>query len=296
MITKPYKVALELKGADGGLIPFLGAVAVAKVDVLIEGGSSRVQGTIEAATSDGKAVVLPGVKLPDKFGPYDAGHLLIGDSGTATIETRAGRLTVGWLKAKGLIVHLTVTVQSGGVAALLFNSARLEGAARAIPVEALPVPAPIPVPPVVAPVQPPAPVPEPPSVSGDAIDISGATLLGPHRVKGNPAKARVTVNLKSAKMENGKMWLEYGSVPNWPNADGEPGCSGRNYIFWKAGDVLRGGHWEWQTNGRRDRGLKNIYNGYLGEVPPKHAPCWTVTVRNNMSERSNVVACGAWPG
>jgi hypothetical protein len=156
------------------------------------------------------------------------------------------------------------------------------------------VPAPIVAPPVVA------PVPEPKPAGGatnDAANITGATLLGPNAGLGDPADAAITVHLDGARLEGGKLWLDYADVPDWPNADGEPGCSGRNYLYWAGPDgALRGGHFEWSTNGRRDRGLGNIYEGYLGEVPPAGAACFTVVVRNNFSERSNVVACGAWPG
>lgn len=146
------------------------------------------------------------------------------------------------------------------------------------------------------PTPPPAP-PVNPGANGDAVDIAGAVLLGPHGRRGDPARARVLPFLRAARTDPRSLWLDYDGFPAWPNADGEPGTCGRNCIFWRRGDGrLTGGHFEWTTAGRRDRGLKNIRAGYLGEQPARGQECWTCTVRNNWTERSNVVSAGAWPG
>ena len=168
----------------------------------------------------------------------------------------------------------------------------------------VPVPGPVQVitaaPPVVV-VSPPDTIPPvtntPPEPNGqDAVNITGATLLG-HHANVDPARAAVTRHLNGAELRDGKLWLDYAEALGWPDADGEPGTCGRNYLYWVGGDgLLRGGHFEWTTDGRRDRGLVNIYDGYLGEMPPAGAACYTVTVRNNDVERTNVVPCGNWPG
>lgn len=137
----------------------------------------------------------------------------------------------------------------------------------------------------------------PPANELDALNITDATLLGTH-ANVDPAQAVVTRRLNGAELRDGKLWLDYAESMGWPNADGEPGTCGRNYLYWVGGDGRpRGGHFEWTTDGRRDRGLGNIYGGYLsGEMPPAGAACWTCTVRNNGEERTQVVSCGTWPG
>jgi hypothetical protein len=121
----------------------------------------------------------------------------------------------------------------------------------------------------------------------DAVDISGAVMLGPHNVQGNPQRAPITVTLTGARMDNTFLYLDYASKPAW---------AGRNYIFWRMPDrSIRGGHFEWGgTPGNYRRMLANIRNGYLRELPPAGAECWTLVIKEDMSERTNVVPCGAW--
>ena len=179
--------------------------------------------------------------------------------------------------------------------------AKLTGRSKTVVVPSVQPPTPTPTPAPTPPATPaPAPAVEPvlvPSVSSaDAVDIRGATLLGPHARRGDPASASISCKLTAAKMEGGKLWLSYATVPSWPTDSDGTTC--QNYLYWRGGDgKARGGWFERSGNGRRDRLLQNIHAGYLsGEQPPNGAPCWTCVVRRDFTERSNVVACGNWQG
>lgn len=136
-----------------------------------------------------------------------------------------------------------------------------------------------------------------PPQSVDAIDITGATLFGPHKNK-NPAKARITDTLISVRIRGDGIVMKY-KTSGWPNNDSGIGenIDGRVYVYWQQGGKLVGGHFDWKRPNTKDREFKNIRNGYLdGNQPPKGATLWFVLMTNKADRRTNVVkADGVFP-
>jgi len=150
----------------------------------------------------------------------------------------------------------------------------------------------------VPPVKPvdPAPVEPDPNADLDAISIAGATLLGPHK-NVDPAKAKITDVLTSVIVAFNGITMEY-ETQAWPNNDSPAGdnIDGRVYIYWRDGDGLVGGHFDWKRPDTKDRTFTNIRNGYLsGRKPPVGAELWFVLVTNKGDRRTNVIkGDGVW--
>lgn len=126
--------------------------------------------------------------------------------------------------------------------------------------------------------------------TGDALDISNATLLGPHKnVK--PLDAVVTRRLNRAEVTGpNSMSLDYEKL-GWPARKTNPaGVHGRVFIFWENGGGIAGGHFDWLRDGTTTRDFKNIANGYLdGQRPEKGGRVWSCIVSDNGRERTNIV-------
>ena len=124
----------------------------------------------------------------------------------------------------------------------------------------------------------------PPARAGDELDISGATLLGPH--KGVPVRsAPITRDLYSSNKEGKAVRLSFETL-GWPS-DG--GVDGRVFIFWEESGGVVGGHFDWHGNGQTVKTLENVYGGYLdGRQPPAGATVWFCLSDLDGRERTNV--------
>lgn len=123
----------------------------------------------------------------------------------------------------------------------------------------------------------------------DAIDVRSAKLLGPHQNKGF-ARSPVTKLLTKAEIRNGLVYLEYEKL-DWPSNNSGIGgnIDGRVFVFWKEGDQVYGGHFDWKRPDQTAKTLENIYGGYLGRQPPAGSDLYFAITANDMSERSNVL-------
>jgi hypothetical protein len=144
--------------------------------------------------------------------------------------------------------------------------------------------------------KPPGVVEPDPNASLDAISISGAKLLGPHK-NVDPAKARITDVLANVTLSENGMTLDY-VARDWPDNDSGIGgnIDGRVYMYWMDGDGLVGGHFDWKRPDAKSRDFKNIRTGYLdGRKPPVGSDVYIVLVTNKGDRRTNVIkADGVW--
>jgi hypothetical protein len=123
-----------------------------------------------------------------------------------------------------------------------------------------------------------------PAATGDALDISGAALLGPHAgIKAG--SAAVTRAMHSADIGSGKVRMSFDAL-NWST---DNGTDGGVYIFWVEGSQVFGGWFDWHGVGQTVKGLENIYGGYLDmKQPPSGATVYFAIVSLNGSERTSV--------
>ncbi|HMO03931.1 MAG TPA: hypothetical protein PKC67_02410 [Kiritimatiellia bacterium] len=130
--------------------------------------------------------------------------------------------------------------------------------------------------------------PELPDASLDALDISNAILLGTH-ANVNPAIADTTRLLTKSDITDGKLALEYEKL-NWPLDNKNPeGVDSRIYIFWKEDNQVYGGHFEWKRPDQNVKLLENIFANYLGRKPPSGSDVWFCLVKNDGTQRTNVL-------
>jgi hypothetical protein len=132
--------------------------------------------------------------------------------------------------------------------------------------------------------------------NGDAIDISNVRNLGTHsNIK--VQKLPVTKMLRRAYIKGRSMYFDYDKT-GWKPKDGE--LAVRNYLFWRQGNEIVGGMFEWSQDGREARGLKNVFDGYLSKMqPPSGTKVWACIADcptdRTATQRSNVVDAGLWP-
>lgn len=137
-----------------------------------------------------------------------------------------------------------------------------------------------------------------PSAGTDARTVVGAKLLGPHKSKAVPERARQSKRLFSAELRGSQdIKLSYETL-GWPDNNSGIGdnIDGRVLFFWEEGGELVGGHYEWKRPGQTVRGLKNVHDGYLdGRRPPGGARVYVCLMSNDGKERTNLVLAGTWP-
>lgn len=131
--------------------------------------------------------------------------------------------------------------------------------------------------------------PELPDNSLDQLDVRKAILLGTH-ARVNPSVAQTTRLLTKSDIDGGKVLLDYESL-GWPDNDSGVGSDidSRVYIFWKEGEQVYGGHFEWKRPGQKEKTLDNVFEGYLGRKPAPGSEVWFCLVKNDGTERTNVL-------
>jgi len=268
-----YRVAIKLSGiepvtstlaAHRGAIAIDDAVTVTQTDT-----GTRISGSIDEV----RAAALPGIKLPARFDEVVSPPILDAPAGTSHIQTTIGRLRLDWqTRPDGLLV-IAVDLQANALSALLFARLLFTGGAKPI-----------------AEVAPPDIVVTPPSSSIDDIDVSKAKLTGAHRGT-NPAKAQPTRLLKSVRISGTESIRFEHEILGWPdNSPVGENIDGRCYIYWRDGDALTGGQFDWKrpaSNGVSVKDTKNLHNGYL-PTPAVGAVLWFCLVSNDGRERTNV--------
>lgn len=117
----------------------------------------------------------------------------------------------------------------------------------------------------------------------DDLDISQAITLDHNQ---RPAQnAAITRQLHSANKEGGEVVLSFDSL-DWPR---QGKVDGGVYIYWKSGDVVQGGLFDFHGVGQTVKTLDNIPGGYLGgKKPAPGQEIFFCIVNLDGSERTNV--------
>ena len=123
----------------------------------------------------------------------------------------------------------------------------------------------------------------------DQIDVSRAVWGGTNN-KVDPSTARITVEMRSAKIQGGNVRVDYNPPASWWGSESDHLKFPRGLAAWLEGGTVYVAHYDWFKRGQSVKTIGNLKNGYT------RRPVGTVyfsIMSNDQSERTNFVAGGA---
>ena len=123
----------------------------------------------------------------------------------------------------------------------------------------------------------------------DQIDVSRAVWGGTNN-KVDPASARITVEMRSAKIVGGNVRVDYSPPASWWGSESDHLKFPRGLAAWREGGTVYVAHYDWFNRGQSVKTIGNLTNGYT------RRPVGTVylaIMSNDQTERTNFVAGGA---